>query len=154
MSLGLFFILCRHSQIAVASFGDIHSECGRKPAGFTRLTPDVLNWVKSTSGIYHPGITKPGEIQECYKTTDFFIFISSRAHHWRWWCRRKAVCGDFSPWLWFWIFLLPSAFSWISQSSYTRWFLKMRRYGDSQILPDMEFWHRFLGPGYWFTDSG
>ena len=86
------------------------------------------------------------------KTSDFMIFISSRAHHWRRWCRWKAVCGDFSPWLWH--FLLPSAFSWISKSPYSRWAPKVWRQRDTEILSYMEFWHRFLGPGYWFTHSG
>ena len=32
------------------------------PAGFTRLTPEVLNWVKKTAGIQdHAGINDKGE---------------------------------------------------------------------------------------------
>ncbi len=47
----------------MASFGPRRqSECGHKPAGFTRLTPKVLDWVKKTAGIYHPGLSDPGDI--------------------------------------------------------------------------------------------
>ena len=52
----------RYTQTAVASFGPWrNTDCGQKPAGFTRLTPEVLDWVKKTAGIYHPGINDPGE---------------------------------------------------------------------------------------------
>ena len=51
-----------YTQTAVASFGPKrHSECGRKPGGFTRLTPEVLDWVKTVT-VYHPGISDPGEM--------------------------------------------------------------------------------------------
>ena len=48
----------------MASFGPKrHSQCGQKPGGFTRLTPEVLNWVKTVTGMeYHPGISDPGEM--------------------------------------------------------------------------------------------
>ena len=55
----------RFTQTAVASFGvspSRQSQCGLVPAGFTRLTPEVLDWVKAKSGMYHPGISDPGEI--------------------------------------------------------------------------------------------
>ena len=40
----------RYTQIAVASFGASKlSECGRKPAGFTKLTPALLDWVRSVT---------------------------------------------------------------------------------------------------------
>ena len=49
----------RYTQTAVASFGvGGHTDCGQKPGGFTRLTPEVLNWMK----IYHVGLNDPGEI--------------------------------------------------------------------------------------------
>ena len=54
----------RFTQTAVASFGvspSRQSQCGLVPAGFTRLTPEVLNWVKKTAGMYHAGINDPGE---------------------------------------------------------------------------------------------
>ena len=55
-------IVIRYTQTAVASFGSIWDHvCGKIPAGFTRLTPEVLDWVKKTAGIYHPGINDPGE---------------------------------------------------------------------------------------------
>ena len=41
--------LIRYSQTAVASFGPNKSECGRKPGGFTRLTPEVMDWVKNVT---------------------------------------------------------------------------------------------------------
>ena len=48
----------------MASFGPTrNSECGQKPGGFTRLTPEVLNWVNAVTGMeYHVGIKDPGEI--------------------------------------------------------------------------------------------
>ena len=47
----------RYTQTAVASFGPKRQkECGKMPAGFTRLTPEVLDWVQKTAGINHPGI--------------------------------------------------------------------------------------------------
>ena len=54
----------RYTQTAVASFGvRRQTDCGQKPGGFTRLTPDVLNWVKTWTGMeYHVGISDPGEI--------------------------------------------------------------------------------------------
>ena len=56
-------IVIRYTQTAVASFGSIwDDECGQKPAGFTRLTPEVLDWVKKTAEIYHRGISIPGEV--------------------------------------------------------------------------------------------
>ena len=49
----------RYTQTAVASFGSQKNKlCGKVPAGFTRLTPEVLNWMK----IYHVGLNDPGEI--------------------------------------------------------------------------------------------
>ena len=57
------FHLSRYTQTAVASFGPRRrTECGQKPGGFTRLTPEVLNWVKAKSGMYHLGISDPGEM--------------------------------------------------------------------------------------------
>ena len=54
----------RYTQTAVASFGPRHSECGQKPGGFTRLTPEVLSWVKTVTGMdYHVGLNDPGEMQ-------------------------------------------------------------------------------------------
>ena len=54
----------RYTQTAVASFGvGGHTDCGQKPGGFTRLTPEVLNWMKTVTGIdHHPGINDPGEM--------------------------------------------------------------------------------------------
>ena len=56
--------LIRYTQTAVASFGPTKpSECGLKPWVFTRLTPEVLNWVKTVAGMeYHPGINDPGDM--------------------------------------------------------------------------------------------
>ena len=53
----------RYTQTAVASFGPRRqTECGHKPGGFTRLTPEVLDWVKTFTGMHHPGISSdPGE---------------------------------------------------------------------------------------------
>ena len=46
----------------MASFGPAnHSYCGKKPAGFTRLTPEVLDWVRKTAGINDHGIDAQGE---------------------------------------------------------------------------------------------
>ena len=40
----------------MASFGAAKlSECRWKPGGFTRLTPEVLIWVKNVTGIEDPG---------------------------------------------------------------------------------------------------
>ena len=36
---------CRYVQIGVASFGSI-VDCGSKPGGFSRLTYDVLQWIR------------------------------------------------------------------------------------------------------------
>ena len=59
--LDICFVI-RYTQTAVASFGPRkNTDCGQKPAGFTRLTPEVLDWVKKTAGIYHPGINDPGD---------------------------------------------------------------------------------------------
>ena len=53
----------RYTQTAVASFGSPKNKlCGKVPAGFTRLTPKVLDWVQKTAEIYHPGINDPGEM--------------------------------------------------------------------------------------------
>ena len=53
----------RYTQTAVASFGSQKNKlCGKVPAGFTRLTHEVLDWVKKTAGVYHPGINDPGEM--------------------------------------------------------------------------------------------
>ena len=61
-----FAIFIRYIQIAVASFGPSKpSECGKMPAGFATLTPEVLDWVKTFTGMHHPGISSdPGESQE------------------------------------------------------------------------------------------
>ena len=62
-SFCLIFFVIRYTQTAVASFGPRHSKCGRKPGGFTRLTPEVLNWVKTVTGLdHHPGISDPGDM--------------------------------------------------------------------------------------------
>ena len=60
----MYFKFKRYTQIAVASFGPRRqSECGQKPGGFTRLTPKVLNWVKTVTRMeYHAGISDPGEV--------------------------------------------------------------------------------------------
>ena len=59
--VSIVFVI-RYTQTAVASFGPRRqTDCGQKPAGFTRLTPEVLDWVKKTAGIYHPGINDPGD---------------------------------------------------------------------------------------------
>ena len=58
-------ILIRKTQTAVASFGpNTPSECGLKPGGFTRLTPEVLNWVMAViAGMeYKAAISDPGEM--------------------------------------------------------------------------------------------
>ena len=49
----------RYTQVAVASFGSIrHTDCGSKPAGFTRLTSAVLKWLRTTTDMWlDPGIT-------------------------------------------------------------------------------------------------
>ena len=42
----IYVSILRYTQTAVASFGPSdQSECGLKPGGFTRLTPEVLDWV-------------------------------------------------------------------------------------------------------------
>ena len=52
----LFFFYIRYTQTAVASFGPVrHSECGQKPGGFTRLTPEVMGWVINITGIEYHG---------------------------------------------------------------------------------------------------
>lgn len=44
-----------YTQTAVASFGTSNlKECGRMPGDFTRLTPAVMNWVKTVTGISDP----------------------------------------------------------------------------------------------------
>ena len=49
----------RYTQTAVASFGPRRqTDCGQMPAGFTRVIPEVLNWIK----IYHVGLNDPGEM--------------------------------------------------------------------------------------------
>ena len=41
-----FLLFClRNVQIGVASFGSI-VDCGSKPGGFSRLTYDVLQWIR------------------------------------------------------------------------------------------------------------
>ena len=63
--INFFASLIRFTQTAVASFGDLSQACGLRPAGFTRLTPEVLDWVKKTAGMQDPaGINDPGESQE------------------------------------------------------------------------------------------
>ena len=53
----------RYTQTAVASFGAAKlSECRWKPGGFTRLTPEVLDWVNNVTGLEDPGIKDPGEM--------------------------------------------------------------------------------------------
>ena len=47
----------------MASFGaNKLSECRWKPGGFTRLTPEVLNWVRTVTGMKDPGIMDPGKM--------------------------------------------------------------------------------------------
>ena len=41
----LRFFLSRYVQIGVASFGSI-VDCGSKPGGFSRLTYDVMQWIR------------------------------------------------------------------------------------------------------------
>ena len=66
--------LLRYTQTAVASFGTRKvSECGQKPGGFTRLTHEVLNWVKTKTGMYHPGINNPGDMINVQRST-FNVF--------------------------------------------------------------------------------
>ena len=62
----LVFSSIRYTQTAVASFGPSRqSECGLKPGGFTRLTSEVLDWLKTVTGMeYLAGIKDPGESQE------------------------------------------------------------------------------------------
>lgn len=47
----------RYTQIALASFGaSIRDQCGLQPGGFTKLTPDILDWIGSVTGMeikYH-----------------------------------------------------------------------------------------------------
>ena len=48
----------------MASFGPRRqSECGQRPGGFTRLTPEVLDWVK-TRTLNLTNIHDPGEMIE------------------------------------------------------------------------------------------
>ena len=43
---GVFYVSCgRYAQIGVASVGTI-LDCGSKPGGFSRLTYDVLQWIR------------------------------------------------------------------------------------------------------------
>ena len=57
------FYSSRYTQTAVASFGvRRQTDCGQKPGGFTRLTPEVLNWVAVTVMDNHPGINDPGKM--------------------------------------------------------------------------------------------
>ena len=54
----------RYTQIAVASFGPM-IRCGQSPAGFARLTPEVLRWVKATAKMDRPeGKTTNATLQE------------------------------------------------------------------------------------------
>lgn len=46
-------IISRYTQIAVASFGPM-MRCGLSPAGFARLTPEILRWVKATAKMDRP----------------------------------------------------------------------------------------------------
>ena len=47
----------------MASFGAGKlSECRWKPGGFTRLTPEVMNWVNNVTGTYHVDIKDQGEM--------------------------------------------------------------------------------------------
>lgn len=52
------FCLNRYTQVAVVSFGPIRpTECGLRPAGFTRLTSSLLEWVMTTTGMrLFPGL--------------------------------------------------------------------------------------------------
>ena len=52
----------RYTQTAVASFGPLRqSDCGQKPGGFTRLTQEVLDWVKTvTTKMDVETVTYPG----------------------------------------------------------------------------------------------
>ena len=42
------YYFTRYIQTAVASFGPKRqTECGQKPGGFTRITPEVLDWIET-----------------------------------------------------------------------------------------------------------
>ena len=74
----------RFTQTAVASFGvssSRQSMCGLVPAGFTRLTPEVLDWVKTVTGMDPPGVSDPGEMT--IVLLPLFLPHFSRAHYWR-----------------------------------------------------------------------
>ena len=78
----------RYTQTAVASFGPKRkTDCGKKPAGFTRLTPEVLDWVKSKTGMYHPGINDPGMVNvNRVQSVDFVlaaVIITGGIERWR-----------------------------------------------------------------------
>ena len=65
----------------MASFGATKlSECRWKPGGFTRLTPEVLNWVNNVTGMKDPGIMDPGKMiivqHSFYITTLFQLCLS------------------------------------------------------------------------------
>ena len=66
----------RYTQTAVASFGATKlSECRWMPGGFTRLTPEVLNWVKNVMTVTvmeDQGNRDPGEMIIVQPTTFLF----------------------------------------------------------------------------------
>ena len=41
----MFLLVCRYVQIGVASFGSF-VDCSSKPGGFSRLTYDVMQWIR------------------------------------------------------------------------------------------------------------
>ena len=50
MNKYVVIFMFRYTQTAVANFGpSSKTECGHKPDGFTRLTPEVLDWVKNVT---------------------------------------------------------------------------------------------------------
>ena len=44
-----------------------------------RLSPEVLNWMKKITGVYHEGINDPGKYIHCHNISTYF----SRADNWR-----------------------------------------------------------------------
>lgn len=77
-SCNLLFAFLRYTQTAVASFGPRRQyECGLKPAGFTRLTPEVLDWVKKTAQINHSTEIKGQGKLFIVKHFFFFSFLTT-----------------------------------------------------------------------------
>ena len=65
--------MIRFNQVAVASFGP-SSRCGLSPAGFTRLTPHIISWIKDIAGLNKvqgfkciDGWTYNSKTRKCYK---------------------------------------------------------------------------------------